>query len=44
MLFRSKEIVKKSKRGPGKVVYHPDPKTLVEKVLEMVRAEKIIDM
>ncbi|MCF7835645.1 MAG: hypothetical protein K9M15_00795 [Candidatus Marinimicrobia bacterium] len=39
-----KEIVDKSNRGPGKVVYHSDPKVLVEKVLEMVREEKIIDM
>lgn len=36
------EIVAKSHRGPGKVVYEPDPKTLVEKVIEEIRKEKII--
>ncbi|MBU1091831.1 hypothetical protein KKA27_03150 [Patescibacteria group bacterium] len=39
-----KEIVEKSNRGPGNVVYHSDPKILIEKVLEMVREEKIIDI
>ncbi len=36
------EIVKRAKRGPGKIVYDPDPKTLVEKVLKLVEKEKII--
>lgn len=36
-----KEIVKKAHRGPGKIVYEPDPKTLVEKVLEKIRKEKV---
>jgi len=39
-----KEIVEKSKRGPGKIVYESDPKTLVEKVLEIVRKEKVIEI
>lgn len=37
-----KEIVENSHRGPGKIVYESDPKTLVEKVIELVRKEKII--
>src|SRR3990167_10491135 len=41
-LFR--EIVEKSHRGPGKIVYDSDPKALVEKVLELVRKEKIIEI
>ncbi len=36
------ELVEKSHRGPGKIVYEPDPKTLVEKVLELVKQEKVI--
>ncbi len=39
-----KEIVEKSHRGPGKIVYDPDPKVLVEKVIELVRKEKIIEI
>ncbi len=39
-----KEIVEKSHRGPGKIVYDSDPKTLVEKVIELIRKEKIIEM
>lgn len=37
-----KLVVEKSRRGPGKIVYDSDPKTLVEKVIELVRKEKII--
>jgi uncharacterized protein (TIGR00725 family) len=36
------DIVEKAKRGPGKIVYDQDPKRLVEKVLELVKKEKII--
>ena len=39
-----KGIVEKAHRGPGKIVYNSDPKILVEKVLELVRKEKVIDM
>jgi len=35
-----KEIVEKSHRGPGKIVYESDPKILVEKVVELIRKEK----
>lgn len=38
------EIVKKSHRGPGKIVYDSNPKTLIEKVLELVRKEKVIEI
>lgn len=31
-----KEIVEKSHRGPGKVVYHSDPKQLLEKLLALI--------
>ncbi len=37
-----REIVKKSHRGPGKIVYDSDPKNLLEKLLKLVRKEKII--
>ncbi len=37
-----KEMVEKSHRGPGKIVYDKDPKALVEKVIELIRKEKII--
>ncbi|MDP3935088.1 MAG: hypothetical protein Q8Q46_02660 [Candidatus Giovannonibacteria bacterium] len=37
-----KEIIEKSARGPGNIVYDSDPKRLVEKVLELVKKEKII--
>lgn len=36
------QIIEKSKRGPGNIVYDSDPKKLVEKVLELVNKEKII--
>jgi hypothetical protein len=37
-----KEIVENAHRGPGKIVYESDPKTLVEKVIELIRKEKIV--
>lgn len=37
-----KEIVKKSHRGPGKIVYDSDPKRLLEKLLQLVKKEKIV--
>jgi hypothetical protein len=39
-----KEIVEKAKRGPGKIVYDSEPKTLVAKVLELARKEKIVEI
>jgi len=38
------EIVEKSHRGSGKIVYDSDPKTLVKKVLELARKEKVIEI
>lgn len=37
-----KEIVKKSHRGPGKIVYDSDPKRLLEKLLKLIKKEKIV--
>ncbi len=37
-----KDILEKSHRGPGNIVYDKDPKALVEKVLELIKKEKII--
>lgn len=39
-----REIIEKSHRGEGKVVYDSDPKILIEKVLELVRKEKIVEI
>ena len=39
-----KKIVDNSHRGPGKIIYESDPKLLVEKVLEMIKKEKIIEL
>lgn len=35
-----KDIVEKSHRGPGKVVYDPDPKKLLEKLLVLIERDK----
>ncbi|MDO8743285.1 MAG: hypothetical protein Q7J30_01875 [Candidatus Azambacteria bacterium] len=37
-----KDIVGKSHRGPGKIVYDSDPKRLLEKLLELVKKEKFV--
>lgn len=39
-----KELMPKLHRGPGKIVYDSDPKRLVEKVLELVEKEKVIEI
>lgn len=36
-----KEIVGTSHRGEGKIVYDSDPKKLVEKIIELVKKEKV---
>lgn len=36
------EIIKRSHRGEGKIVYDNDPKRLVSKVIQLVRKEKLI--
>ncbi len=35
-----KEIIAKSHRGPGKIIYSPNPKDLVAKVIELIKKEK----
>ena len=37
-----REIVGKSHRGPGKIIYDTDPKRLLEKLLELVKKEKMV--
>lgn len=37
-----KDIIEKSHRGSGNIVYDSDPKKLVEKVLELIKKEKVI--
>lgn len=39
-----RELVPKMHRGEGNIVYDVDPKTLVEKVLERVKQEKMVDL
>lgn len=36
------DIIKEGNRGPGKIVYDSEPKTLVEKVIELVEKEKVV--
>jgi len=36
-----RDIIAKAHRGPGKVVYSKDPKELVAKVIDLIRAEKM---
>lgn len=36
-----KEVIEKAHRGPGKVVFDTDPKRLVEKVIELVKKDKM---
>jgi len=37
-----REIVEKSKRGPGKIVYDSDPKRLIQKLIKLINREKIV--
>lgn len=37
-----REIVKKSHRGPGKIVYDSNPERLLEKLLKLIKKEKIV--
>src|SRR3989344_827438 len=36
------QIIEKAKRGEGKIIYEKDPKNLIEKVLKLIKKEKII--
>ncbi|MBI2056407.1 MAG: LOG family protein [Candidatus Sungbacteria bacterium] len=38
------EIIKWAHRGRGKIVFDSDPKTLVEKVYEMVKKDKLVEV
>lgn len=38
-----RKIVAEAHRGPGKIVYDDDPRALVEKVMELVKKEKMIE-
>lgn len=35
------EMIKKSHRGPGKVIFDSDPKRLIERIIELVKKDKI---
>lgn len=37
-----KDIIEKSHRGPGNIVYDSDPKKLVEKVMELIKKDKFV--
>ena len=37
-----KLVVEKSRRGPGKIAYDRDPRKLVEKIIELIKKEKIL--
>lgn len=38
------EIVAKGNRGPGKIIYDDDPKILVEKLIEIIKKDKKIEV
>lgn len=44
MADEMKEILEKAHRGMGKVIFDPDPKNLVEKVLKLVKKEKVVEI
>lgn len=39
-----KELLEKGHRGMEKVVFDPDPKKLVEKVIELIKKEKVVNV
>jgi uncharacterized protein (TIGR00725 family) len=39
-----KEIVARSHREHKKIIYEPDPKKLVEKIIELIRREKVMEI
>lgn len=39
-----KKIIEEGHRGTGKVVFDSDPKKLVEKVIELVKKEKVVEI
>ena len=38
------DIIAKSHRGPGKVIFNDDPKALVQELIELIKEEKIINI
>lgn len=38
-----KDIIEKARRGKGKVVFDSDPKKLVEKIIELIKKEKVTE-
>lgn len=38
-----KKIIEEAHRGPGKVVFDEDPRRLVEKVIELIKKEKVVE-
>ena len=38
------KIVEESHRGPGNIVYNPDPKKLIEELIELIRKEKVVEI
>ncbi|KKW22386.1 MAG: hypothetical protein UY71_C0006G0029 [Parcubacteria group bacterium GW2011_GWB1_52_7] len=39
-----RNIVDKAHRGSGKIIYDSDPKTLVGKIIELIRKEKVMEI
>jgi hypothetical protein len=39
-----KKIIEEGHRGGGKIVYDDDPQRLVEKVMELVKEEKVVEI
>ncbi len=37
-----RDIIKQADRGPGKIVYESDPKTIVEKLIKLIDKEKVV--
>ncbi|MBI3442621.1 MAG: LOG family protein [Candidatus Sungbacteria bacterium] len=40
---RIQELIKESHRGPGKVIFDSNPKTLVTKLMELIKLEKTVE-
>lgn len=38
------DIVEEARRGKGKIVYESDPKILIEKLIELIKKEKVLDI
>lgn len=38
------DIVEEARRGQGKIIYESNPKTLIEKLIELIKKEKVLDI